>query len=201
MTADLASEFKPLWDKLRLGYHISPRDGALYATLCDAQQGEEFRALLAKLGYELVRHVRGFFYLVGDTDEFLRQKRLSTFMVVGVVLLDALSQKGDAESLLFPPDRKPFHTDSLPVFGSDRHRSLLEQIQVKTSEDLASVLRDMARFGFVEQTENREFRMLEPFYRIFDACIEAQRLGAEGLAEMAQGGPGNPSDDDEEETT
>lgn len=176
------ADYKPLWDKLRLGYHISPRDGALYEALYDATKGEEVRELLGKLGYELVRHPRGFFYLAGETDEFLKQRRLSSFMVVGAVLIDALSQKGDAESLLFPADRKPFHPANIPVFSSDRHRSLLEQIQVKTSEDLAGILRDMVRFGFVEQTDDGEFRMLEPFYRIFDACIEAQRLGADGLA-------------------
>lgn len=191
------ADYKPLWDKLRLGYHISPRDGALYDTLRDATKGEEFRELLVKLGYELVRHPRGFFYLAGETDEFLKQKRLSSFMVVGVVLIDALSQKGDAESLLFPADRKPFHPDSLPVFSSDRHRSLMEQIQVKTGEDLASVLRDMVRFGFVEQTEEGEFRMLEPFYRIFDACIEAQRLGADGLASKLAPQVEEPSDMEE----
>jgi hypothetical protein len=170
------ADYKPLWDKLRLGYHISPRDGALYETLYDATKGEEVRELLAMLGYELVRHPRGFFYLAGETDEFLKQKRLSSFMVVGVVLIDALSQKGDAESVLFPADRKPFHPGSFPVFSSDRHRSLLEQIQVKTSEDLADVLRDMVRFGFVEQTDDGEFRMLEPFYRIFDACSGAPTM-------------------------
>lgn len=194
------ADYKPLWDKLRLGYHVSPRDGVLYDTLCDPQRGEEVRELLAKLGYELVHHPRGFFYLAGETDEFLKQKRLSSFMVVGVVLIDAFSQKGDAESLLFPTDRKPFHPDTLPVFSSDRHRSLMEQIQVKTTEDLAAVLRDMVRFGFVEQTEDGGFRMLEPFYRLFDACIEAQRLGAEGLAEKLTPQPRSDDDEAEEST-
>jgi chromosome condensin MukBEF MukE localization factor len=72
------ADYKPLWDKLRLGYHVSPRDGVLHDTLCDPQRGEEVRELLAKLGYELVHHPRGFFYLAGETDEFLKQKRLSS---------------------------------------------------------------------------------------------------------------------------
>lgn len=182
-TPSVSPAFKPVWDELRLGRHISSHDGEIYSLL--RQRGEEIHRTLALLGYTLKEHPRGFYYLAGDSEEFLNKKRLTKIVAFGMVLMEALNQRGDVEGWLFPSDGHRHAPESFPVFGTDRHRSLMDQLQIRDREGVAGVLREMERLGFVDEPQSGEFRFLEPFYRIMDACIEAQKLGAEGLAKNA----------------
>jgi hypothetical protein len=186
--------FKPVWEMLRLGRHISARDGEMYHTLCS--RGGELKQMLSQLGYQLVQHPRGFYYLAGDADSPLNPKRLTRIVTFGAVLIEALSNEGNVEEWLFPPDGRAHAVENLPVFNSDRHRNLLGQLDIRTKDDVAAILREMVRFGFVIETDRHDFIFIEPFCRILDACIEAHKIGEAGLADLAN--KAQPATEDEE---
>jgi hypothetical protein len=65
-----------------------------------------------------------------------------------------------------------FLVSKLPHFGLDRYAALLRQVDVEDEAGLRQVVRNMERIGWAKFVGEDEFRLLRPFHRILDRCLE-----------------------------
>lgn len=156
---------------LRSGRHICRDDVADYR---DLERNEDvYRALLGGLGYELVHHGQGFYYLKGGN--YLTTQRLQAITLFVLILFQDLEDKkfqnADRtwERMLLT---RTFDVSELPHFQTPQRRSMLYTLGV-TSETLAErVLRPMARFGMLEMVGANQIQFRSPVYRFIDLCMK-----------------------------
>lgn len=140
----------------------------------DLERNEDlYRALLGGLGYELVHHGQGFYYLKGGN--YLSTQRLQAITLFVLILFQDLEDKKfqnadrSWERLLLT---RTFDVNELPHFQTPQRRSMLFTLGV-TAETLAErVLRPMARFGMLEMVGVNNIQFRSPVYRFIDLCMK-----------------------------
>jgi hypothetical protein len=134
---------------------------------------EDYRALLGGLGYELVHHGQGFYYLKGGN--YLSTQRMQAITLFMLILFQDLEDKKFQQA-----DRtwertlltRAFSINELPHFQTSQRRSMLFNLGV-TAETLSEkVLRQMARLGMLEMVGPDHFQFRSPIYRFVDICMQ-----------------------------
>ena len=125
------------------------------------------------LGYELVHHEQGFYYLKGD-DQFSSRRLQAIVLFVLILLQDSEDRKYEKRSGMWEKDltTTSFDIESLPHFAIPRRRELMKRVGVVDVESLKEkVLRPMKSLGMLEDPSNGTIRFRSPVYRIVDICI------------------------------
>ncbi len=154
-----------VFEVLRRGRHICMSDGKLYASL--KAHTEDFGAMFAQLGFELVQHPRDFFYFV-DRGHFTElSSRMAVFMFV---LIEDLADRGDAieETVM----SRHFRYAELPHLVGDRYRQTMREAGITEPEHLENLVQTMERFGFAVRQPDRSFTFRAPAYRFLDLCLQ-----------------------------
>jgi chromosome condensin MukBEF MukE localization factor len=169
-----------LFDDLRGGYHLSPEDEPVFSAV--AANPEAYAEYFEPLGLKLVRHPRDFFYFEPEPGNALPQS-LPGIAVFAYILIDHAANAGQPlEKHLFDHH---FLLSELPHLSSDRYAELLRQMEIEGEGKLRQVLRNMENLGFVKRIGDDEFRLLRPFHRILDKCLE--------LSQSRTVAPGQPA--------
>lgn len=180
---------REIFDLLTHGRHLSPEDEPLFSAL--STDHAAYAAYFAPLGFNLVRHPREFFYFAPDQDERISETlpRIGAF---AFILIDHLANQGQPieEAVL----GRHFSVNALPHFSLERYSSLLRQVDVHDINDLERILDHLERIGWLKWFGPHEFRLLRPFHRIFDVCIElATRAQTPAAPLNAAGLEGTPT--------
>lgn len=171
-TADLA-HLEEVFDRLRSGRHLSRDDAQVFRDLTEHE--EEYRELFAALGFELVHHVRDFFYFRSDSRYSHLGARMAVFFFI---LVEWLSDRGDAiEEALFS---NPFEVTELPHLEQKRYRAYMEEAGAGDEESLGNLLKQMERYGFISREGERIIRFKTPAYRLLDLCAEVLKTNVQG---------------------
>lgn len=164
------SEFRHLeevFNLLRSGRHLSPEDEPAFSEV--AADYQAYAAYFAPLGLKLTRHSRDFFYFEPDTAESATQT-LPRIAVFSFILIDHAANAGrPIEEFLLT---QHFLVSTLPHFSLDRYAALLRQVEVENTADLRQIVKNMERLGWAKFLGEDEFRLLRPFHRVFDKCLE-----------------------------
>jgi chromosome condensin MukBEF MukE localization factor len=154
-----------VFDALRKGRHLAPDDADLYFNLHNSETA--FTELFAKLGFELKRHPRDFYYFKGEADISDTSSRMAVFMFI---LVETLADSGaSAEEQIMT---SLFFVDKLEHLRRERYRDIMLEAGMPTEEELRQTLRTMERFGFLKMENPDSFRFKAPAYRFLDLCME-----------------------------
>ena len=159
-----------VFDALRKGRHLAPEDADLYFELNSGESA--FTELFAKLGFELQKHPRGFYYFKGESDISDTASRMAVFMFI---LVETLADSGASpeEQIM----TSLFFTDKLEHLRRERYRNIMLEAGMPTEEELRQTLRTMERFGFLKMESPDSFRFRTPAYRFLDLCMELFKEG------------------------
>jgi hypothetical protein len=185
MTVDLAelAHLSEAFDRLRSGRHLCADDGAIYLAL--RANYDAYDAVFEALGFDLVRHERGFLYFRSDAELAKEATQLAVFFFV---LVQAWGDAGsDIEASAFDP--AGLEIAKLPHFSRDSWRECMAQSGTHDEEGLADVVRRLERNGFVERLSDDRFRFRAPAWRFLDLCREVEE--AQGLSGDAPLGDGD----------
>lgn len=156
-----------VFERLRRGWHLSPEDEPAFSAV--AMQPEAYAEYFAPLGIKLVRHPRDFFYFEPESADNIPDA-LPRIAVFSFILIDHAANQGlPIEDFIF---RQHFLIAKLPHFTLDRYAAMLRQVEIEDAAGLRQVLKNMERYGWVKFVGEDEFRILRPFHRIFDKCLE-----------------------------
>jgi hypothetical protein len=156
-----------VFDRLRRGWHLSPEDEPAFSAV--AMQPEAYAAYFAPLGLKLVRHPRDFFYFEPESGESIADT-LPRIAVFSFILIDHAANQGRAiEEYVFTNN---FLVSKLPHFSLDRYAAMLRQVEIDDFPALRQVLKNMERYGWVKFVDTEEFKILRPFHRVLDKCLE-----------------------------
>ncbi len=154
-----------VFEALRRGRHVSPRDGDLFHAL--KKHESLFESLFAKLGFKMVHHARDFFYFL-DTSNFTDlSAKIAVFMFI---LVEYLADQGDTVEDTVMTRR--FAYKDLPHLQGERYQTYMREADVTTPEDLAAIVRTMERFGFTRRMDAETFCFDVPIYRFMDLCMD-----------------------------
>ncbi len=161
------SLLKAINKKLVSGYHISEQDRELWQQL--DQQIEQYAALFAALGYELVQDARGFVYLYADDATPSMGKTSRSFALTIYILIEHFANQGnDPINALFDQDIDLSLMQSLV----QHNKHLFDQLEIFSGSDLRKdVFMRMVRLGVAKATE-QGFLLQAPAYRYIDALLE-----------------------------
>lgn len=160
---------KEIFDKLRQGAYITHEQGNLHAALAD--KFEEYKAYLAPLGLELVRHPRDFFYLRTDVAENTPPPgSLPPVAVFSFIMIEAAANEGRSIEEYLLTER--FSIAGLPHLTLDRYKAHMKSVGIEDEASLKKLVKSMVRLGWVEYFPDDTFRFLRPFHRVFDKCQE-----------------------------
>lgn len=156
-----------LFDRLRRGWHLSPEDEPAFSAV--TLQPDAYAEYFRPLGIKLVRHPRDFFYFEPDSSENIPET-LPRIAVFSFILIDHAANQGrPIEEFLLG---QHFILSTLPHFVLDRYAAMLRQVEIEDTAGLRQILKNMERFGWVKFVGEDEFRILRPFHRVFDKCLE-----------------------------
>ncbi len=182
----------------KLGFsYLSSEDEPMFSAV--AANHEAYAAYFAPLGLKLVRHPREFFYFDPEAAESVPET-LPRIAVFSFILVDHAANAGrPIEDYLL---NQHFLISKLPHFSLDRYAALLRQVEVEDSAAVRTVLKHMERFGWVKFVGEEEFRLLRPFHRVFDKCLDLSAVASgrdsEALTtESGQKLPGSPAANEE----
>lgn len=156
-----------VFERLRRGWHLSPDDEPVFSAI--ASQPEAYAEYFAPLGIKLVRHARDFFYFEPESGDTVPET-LPRIAVFSFIFVDYAANQGrPIEEFLLG---QHFLLSKLPHFSLDRYAGMLRQVEIEDFAGLRQVLKNMERYGWVKFFDAEEFKILRPFHRVFDKCLE-----------------------------
>jgi len=204
----LPGQLADVFHDLRLGKHLCRDDGVLYR---DIEQNEAtYRLLLKQLGYELVSHGKGFYYLQGTSS--LSSQRLESLTVFVLLLFQDLEdRKFENRERMWEKTllSQVFSMGELPHFATAEKRKMMSAVGVTQDTLAKKVLRVLASLGMLELMPQNQFRFRAPIYRFVDLCLQyasdewakqglAEATAAAAVAETSAQSEDVPADDEEE---
>ena len=170
-TVNLPGRLAEVFRSLRSGRHICRDDVSEYRDL--DRNEEQYRAIFAGLGYELVHHGQGFYYFKGGNQ--LSTQRLQAITLFTMILFQDLDDKKFQES-----DRawerklvtRTFTVNELPHFKTPQRRGMLFTVGVDQGNLHEKVLRPMARYGILQILGTDAFQFRSPVYRFVELCMK-----------------------------
>ncbi|MGA2254052.1 MAG: hypothetical protein ABSG53_05265 [Thermoguttaceae bacterium] len=172
LTADaLPKRLAEVFRLLRTGRHICVEDGAAYRDLENDE--ERYQLVLEGLGYELVHHAHGFYYLKGGPSLTSRRLQAITFFLL--VLFQDLEEhklqdnpRGWVQTLT----NRVFDIEKLPHFGTTQLRELMTRLGVAKDTLRTQVLGPLKSLGMISMRDEGRFRFRPPIYRFVDLTLE-----------------------------
>lgn len=182
----LPSKLAETFRLLRTGRHVCVEDGPSYRIV--EQEEDRYRTVLGALGYELLHHAQGFYYLKGGRSFSTRGLQSVTLFVF--LLFQHLEDNKQGE-----PDHawirslttKRFVIDELPHFGTVQHRTMMANLDLTPMTLHPRVLRVLEHLGMLEFLDDRSFRFRSPIYRFVDLCMAYAEEPWEELTADASG--------------
>jgi chromosome condensin MukBEF MukE localization factor len=179
---------------LRKGRHICVEDGPNYRIV--EQEEDRYRTVLDALGYELIHHAQGFYYIKGG--KTFSSRGLQSITIFVFLLFQHLEDNKQGE-----PDHtwvrslttKRFLIDELPHFGTQQHRAMMASLELTRATLHQRVLRVLDQLGMLEFIDDRSFRFRSPIYRFVDLCMayaddpwgeDTSQSDSEDAAEIAE---------------
>jgi len=155
---------------LRKGRHICVEDGPNYRHV--EQEEDRYRTVLDALGYELIHHAQGFYYIKGG--KTFSSRGLQSITIFVFLLFQHLEDNKQGE-----PDHtwvrslttKRFVIDELPHFATQQHRAMMSNLELTPATLYQRVLRVLDQLGMLEFIDDRSFRFRSPIYRFVDLCM------------------------------
>lgn len=167
-----------IFDRLRKGYHFTPADGDLFRTLWN--QFHAYEKAFAAFGLHLCKHSENVVYLAADRSNN-PGKQARTMGLFVLVMVEWMSNEyAEIIPTFFDTWWRP---NDLPHLTSERYREYMEQVDVKDANDLAGVVRLLAKYGFAETQPGGLFRFRTAAHRFLDLCMEAMEMSTESDAE------------------
>ena len=156
---------------LRTGKHVCVEDGTLYRVI--EQDEDRYKVILSGLGYQLVHHPQGFYYLSGGRT--LSTRGLQAISLFIFILFQDLEEKKTQD-----PERswvrsllnRTFAVEQLPHFETPQRRAMMADIGVTRATLRRRVLRLLQALGMLTFVEEGRFRFKSPIYRFVDLCTE-----------------------------
>lgn len=188
MTIDLDQlpHLSELFERLRSGRHLCEEDDPLFSALHSRQ--ESFAALFGALGFDLVKHDRGFYYFRAEAE---LGKEASALAVFFFVLVEAWSDAGqDIGETIFAP--AGHRCSDLPHFKRESWKQCMAEAGIETDAALNDLVRRMKGYGFTDRIDDDRFRFRTPVWRFLDLCndIWEENAAATRAAEPTAN-PGN----------
>ncbi len=153
-----------LFHLLQTGKHLCHDDGEKYWAL--ENDKDNYKNCFAALGYELVEHVKGFFYFKQEGKANTENtKKMALFIFVLIEHLD--KRENDLEAALM---ETRFSFENLPHLKSERYRELMDEVNIKDESGLVAVGNTMQTYGFATLFGKSSFEFKPPIYRFFDLC-------------------------------
>ena len=154
-----------VFEALRRGRQICMTDGPLYTPL--KSHTEDFTALFAQLGFELVHHPRDFFYFVDRSNFTDLSARMAVFVFI---LIEHLADRGDAieETVM----SRHFRPGDLPHLTVERYRRLMGDAAINEPGEVEQLVQTMERFGFVNRLPDESFTFRPAAYRFLDLALD-----------------------------
>ena len=206
-TECLPDQLAEVFRALRLGKHLCRDDGVLFRDL--EQNHDTYRLLLGRLGYELVRHGMGFYYLQGSS--VLSSQRLEGVTLFVLLLFQDLEdRKFENRERLWEKTilSRVFVVNELPHFATAEKRKMMNAVGLTPDTLTKKVLRVLASQGMLELMPQGQFRFRAPIYRFVDLCLQyaSDEWAKQGQAEATAVAPEPPAEsaetpEDGEETT
>jgi chromosome condensin MukBEF MukE localization factor len=168
---------------LRKGRHICVEDGPNYRIV--EQEEDRYRIVLDALGYELIHHAQGFYYIKGG--KTFSSRGLQSITIFVFLLFQHLEDNKQGE-----PDHmwvrslttKRFVIDELPHFGTQQHRAMMANLELTRPTLHQRVLRVLDQLGMLEFIDDHSFRFRSPIYRFVDLCMAyAEEQGDEAISQ------------------
>jgi hypothetical protein len=166
----LPEKLAEVFRSLRSGRHMCRDDGVLYRDL--ESHEENYRVIFAGLGYELIHHGQGFYYLKGGST--LTSQRLQAVALFMLILFQDLEDKkfqetkrGWERKLL---DRV-FRLDDLPHFAAAQRRNMMYTVGVTAETVQYKVIRPLSMLGMLQVLPEGQFQFRSPVYRFIDLCL------------------------------
>ena len=173
-------QLREIFEKLKIGYHISSEDDTVYLTLDD--KTDDYADYFAALGFVLKRHTYDFFYFEPETED-KNSPRLAKIAVFSFVLIDHIANRGlPVEPAIFSGS---FTLTELPHFSLDSYRARLEQVDVMDVGDLRDVINHLKNVGWAKWVSHDEFRFLRPFHRMLSKCLELAEQSGQKVSEIS----------------
>jgi chromosome condensin MukBEF MukE localization factor len=171
LSSDLLPEkLAEVFRSLRSSRHICRDDGVLYRDL--EFHEENYQVIFAGLGYELIHHGQGFYYLKGGST--LTSQRLQAVALFMLILFQDLEDKkfqettrGWERTLL---DRV-FRLDDLPHFATAQRRNMMYTVGVTAETLQYKVIRPLSMLGMLQVLPEGQFQFRPPVYRFIDLCL------------------------------
>lgn len=155
---------------LRKGRHICVEDGPNYRIV--EQEEDRYRTVLDALGYELIHHAQGFYYIKGG--KTFSSRGLQSITIFVFLLFQYLEDNKQGEpdhTWLRSLTTKRFLIDELPHFGTQQHRAMMANLELTRATLHQRVLRVLDQLGMLEFIDDRSFRFRSPIYRFVDLCM------------------------------
>ena len=172
LTADaMPRRLAEVFRLLRTGRHICLEDGAVYRDL--EVDEERYQIVFAALGYELVHHAQGFYYLKGGPT--LTSKRLQAITFFLLVLFQDFDERKMQEgnrNWVQTLTSRVMHIDKLPHFGTTQLRGMMANLGVTPDTLQVQVLRPLKSLGMVDFRDDNRFQFRSPVYRFVDLVIQ-----------------------------
>lgn len=166
----LPSKLAEMFRLLRTGRHICVEDGPSYRII--EQEEDRYHTVLGALGYELVHHAQGFYYLKGGRSFSSRGlQSITIFVFLLFQHLEDTKQGEPDHAWIRSLTSKRFVIDELPHFGTVQHRTMMANLDLTPTTLHPRVLRVLEHLGMLEFIDERSFRFRSPIYRFVDLCM------------------------------
>jgi len=182
----LPDQLADVFRALRLGKHLCRDDGTLYR---DLEQNEAaYHLILERLGYELIRHGMGFYYLQGGSVQSSQRLESLTIFVL-LLFQDLEDRKLENRERMWEKTLllRVLSIAELPHFATAEKRKMMSAVGVTPDTLQRKVLRTLASLGMVELMPQGQFRFRAPIYRFVDLCLRyaSDEWAKQGNAEAA----------------
>lgn len=155
---------------LQKGRHICIEDCTNYRMV--EQEEDRYRTVFDALGYELIHHAQGFYYLKGGRT--LSSRSLQSISIFVFLLFQHLEDNKQGErdhSWIRSLTAKRFLIDELPHFSTLQHRTMMAGLELTPITLRQRVLRVLNQLGMLEYIDENGFRFRSPIYRFVDLCM------------------------------
>jgi hypothetical protein len=180
----LPDQLAEVFRSLRMGKHLCRDDGVIYR---DLEQNEaNYRLILERLGYELVCHGKGFYYLQGGGA--LSSQRLECLTIFMLLLFqDMEDRKFENRERMWEKTllSRVFSVSELPHFATAEKRKMMSAVGVTPDSLSKKVMKVLASLGMLELMPQGQFRFRAPVYRFVDLCLQyaSEEWAKQGQAE------------------
>ena len=132
-----------------------------------------YRQILHALGYELIHHPQGFYFVTGGVRSLTdRLHRLTLFVLILFRHLEDTKFQEPERSWERHLLGREFRISELPHFDTAQRRTLLDEMEITPATIQDKVIKVLAQLGFIERRGPDSFMFRPPIYRFVDLFLK-----------------------------